>query len=354
VTDEETQAEERLRRALHRYTGRFEPLQPEWARIEARHVGATRRSSPRRRLLAVSIPALAAACVLLVVGVLARPARVHVDVAQAEFVEPHVPQYAAVVPQPAFAPDTTMAAIQARGFIRVGVKVDQPYFGLKDPKTGDVAGFDVEIAKLIAVGIFGGSPNDLGKRVQPVPVMSRNREASIQEGTVDIVIATYSITGDREQKVDFAGPYFLARQDIMVKANDSSIKGVDDLSGRKVCTAQGSTSYQNLVNRNSRAIPVLRDTYSECAKALSDGGVDAVTTDQPILAGYEHQSGGTFKVLNNPFSDEKYGIGLPKGDDAFRSFLDERLRHIEDNGDWTRAARYSLSNIETLPPPLGR
>ena len=121
--------------------------------------------------------------------------------------------------------------------------------------------------------------------------------------------------------MSFAGPYYESSQDIMVRADDSSIGGVDDLAGKRVCTAQGSTSYTNLVARNPDALVVVRDTYSECAQALADSDVDAVTTDQAILAGYLRQGGGTFKLLSRPFAPpELYGIGLRKGDEVFRAF----------------------------------
>jgi glutamate transport system substrate-binding protein len=214
-----------------------------------------------------------------------------------------------------------------------------------------VVGFDAEVAKLLAVGIFGGNVSELGDRVEWVEAVSRNRESYLLDGTVDIVVATYSITDERKEKVDFVGPYFLARQDIMVRAEDHSIAGVEDLSGKRVCTAQGSTSHQHLVQRNPEAIPILRDTYSDCAKVLLAGDVDAVTTDQGILEGYAHESGGRLRVLYNPLWDEPYGIGLRKGDAAFRSFLSERLAQVVANGDWSRAARYSLANTQNLPLP---
>jgi glutamate transport system substrate-binding protein len=352
MTDHRGRNEERLRRALHGYAERVEPGPDQWAKVEARHFAATHSSRSRRGLLSLSATAIVAACVLLVAGILVRPEQVRPPVAQADFVGPEVPQYAGVVPAPEFPAGSTMAAIQARGYIRVGIKFDQPNFGLEDPATGAVHGFDAEIAKLIAVGIFGGRVSDLGERIRWQPVVSRNREALLEEGEVDMVVATYSITSDREKRVDFAGPYYLARQDILIRADDRSIRGIDDLTGKKVCTAQGSTSQQNLAARNPAALVVLRDTYSECATALLGGHVDAVTTDQGILAGYAHQSGGSFRTVNNPFSDEHYGIGIHKGDEVFRAFLNRRLGEVEANGDWSRAARYSLANIESLPPPI--
>ena len=342
-----------LGRALHRYADRFEPAQGQWARIEGRHAAVTAGPRPRRSLVSLAVMAIVAAAVLLAATVLVRPEQVVTRDAMA-FVEPGVgPQYAGVVPVEPFPAGSTMAAIQARGVIRVGIKFDQPYFGDEDPATHDVAGFDAEIAKLIAVRIFGGTVGDLGDRIEWVQAVSGKRESLLEDGTVDIVVATYSITDERRQRVDFAGPYYQSSQDIMVRADDSTILGVDDLGGRRVCTARGSTSYKNLVDRRPDAVAVLRDTYSECADALRTGVVDAVTTDRAILSGYNLQSGGAFKLLNASFGrDEHYGIGLRKDDPGFRSFLNQRLRDVVANGDWNRAARYSLSNLEPLPPEI--
>ena len=347
--NDDLQHEQRLRDALQRFTGRFEPAQPEWATIEGRHVGATRSARPRRTFGLVAAPALIAACIVLAAGVVLRPEQVVPPVAHAGgFVGP---QYAAVIPAPDLRTGT-MAEIRERGFIRVGIKFDQPNFGVRDPSTGDVVGFDAEIAKLLAVGIFGGGVNDIGSRIRWVEALSKDREAFLQDRTVDIVVATYSITDERKQSVDFVGPYLLARQDIMVRETDRSMTGVADLSGKRVCTAQGSTSHQHLVQRNPQAIPVLRDTYSECHVALSNGEVEAMTTDQQILEGYAHESGGRLRVLYNPLWDELYGIGLHKGDEAFRTFLHDRLVQVVENDDWSRAARYSLSNHNRPRPAV--
>jgi glutamate transport system substrate-binding protein len=161
--------------------------------------------------------------------------------------------------QTTFAADTTMARIKAAGSIKVGVKFDQPGFGLKNPTTGDVEGFDVEVAKDIVAAI---GPD---VKIDFVESVSKNREPFIQDGTVDMVVATYTINDTRKQVVDFAGPYFVARQDIMVKADDSSIKSVTDLNGKDVCTVKGSTSATNVVAKAPQAKVTLLDTYSQCA-----------------------------------------------------------------------------------------
>jgi glutamate transport system substrate-binding protein len=253
---------------------------------------------------------------------------------------------------PTFAAGSTMDAIQKRGKLVVGTKFDQPLFGLKDPTTGKVEGFDADIAREMAKGIFGAANVDA--KVDFVETVSKNREPYIADGKVDIVVATYTINATRKQVVDFAGPYFLAHEDIMVKKADTSIKSVTDLNGKKVCSVQGSTSIKNLMAKAPQAdTSITFDVYSKCAEALGDGRVQAVVTDNAILAGLVSQSNGTFKVVNAPFSDEPYGIGLKKGDTAFRTFLNDRLQTIEQDGTWKKlfTATVGTVGVEVPTPP---
>lgn len=249
--------------------------------------------------------------------------------------------------QAAFEAGSTMARIKDAGTIKIGVKFDQPGFGLKNPTTGEVEGFDVEIAKLIIEAI------DPDVKIEFVESVSKNREPFLQDGTVDMVVATYTINDTRKQVIDFAGPYFVAQQDIMVKADDTSITSVEDLNGAKVCTVKGSTSEKNLLAKAPQADVTLFDTYSQCAEAMTDGRVVAVTTDNTILAGLVDASDGAFKLIEAPFSDEPYGLGVKKDDDAFRSFINDRLEEIFENGDWASAFESTLGQIglKTPEPP---
>ena len=251
---------------------------------------------------------------------------------------------------PEFDEGTTMARLQKAGKIKVGVKFDQPGFGLKNPTSGDVEGFDVEIAKLIAARIFGGEAADQTENIEFIESVSKNREPFIQDGTVDIVVATYTINDARKQVIDFAGPYFVAEQDIMVKADNTDIKGVDSLGGKKVCTAKGSTSEKNVRAKAPTAEVVLFDTYSQCAEQLTDGRVDAVTTDNTILAGLVQASSGAFKLVEKPFSEEPYGIGVKKGDDDMRTFINDVLEEIFESGEWEDAFEATLGEIGLKTP----
>lgn len=197
--------------------------------------------------------------------------------------------------------------------ITIGVKFDQPALGLK---TGSgVEGFDVDVAKYIAKKL--GVP-DSGITFKEA--RSANRETFLQNGTVDMIIATYSITDARKPKVTFAGPYIVTHQDILVRANDTSITSLDTLKGKKLCQVSGSNSWKNITegpNKLNAKVDVKlvpAQGYTECMTKLKGNAVDAISTDGTILAGFAAQEGTTAKVVNAPFTDERYGVGLKKGD----------------------------------------
>jgi glutamate transport system substrate-binding protein len=259
---------------------------------------------------------------------------------------------------PEFEAGSAMAALQQKGKIIVGTKFDQPGFGFKNPTGGQVEGFDVEIAKIIASEIFGGTAEEAGEKIEFIESQSQVRETFIKEGRVDLVVATYTINDTRKQQVDFAGPYFFARQDLMVKADNDSITKVEDLAGKKVCSVQGSTSLKNLQAKVPTAdTSITFPTYSECASALGDGRVVAVTTDDTILAGLVKASGGDFKLVGAPFSEEPYGVGLKKGANDLRSFINDILEEIYEDGRWVDAFQNTLGKLDLPtpePPPVVR
>jgi glutamate transport system substrate-binding protein len=238
-------------------------------------------------------------------------------------------------------------SLAEEGTITVGTKFDQPLFGLVDPRSGDVEGFDVEIARLIAERI---GPD---VEVEFVETPSAIRETAIQDGTVDMVVATYTINDTRKEKIDFAGPYYVAGQDIMVAAGDTSISGVEDLNGKKVCSVQGSTSVENVREMAPEAEVTEYDVYSKCADDLRNGRVDAVSTDNVILLGLIEESEGAFELVGNPFTEEPYGIGVPKGDDEFRTFVNDVLEEIYESGEWAEAWESTAGAVagETPEPP---
>jgi glutamate transport system substrate-binding protein len=214
---------------------------------------------------------------------------------------------------------------------------------------GKPEGFDVEIAKLIAGEM--GIPAD---NISWVETVSANREPFIQQGRVDFVVATYTINDERKQVVDFAGPYYVAGQDIMVaKGNPEGIAGPEDLAGKKVCSVTGSTPAENIRENYPEADLTEFDVYSKCAEALKNGQVQAVTTDNVILLGLISQDEEAFELVGKPFTEEPYGIGLKKGDTEFRNFINDTLEKIFQDGRWKAAWEATAGKVapETPTPP---
>ncbi|MBW3640832.1 MAG: glutamate ABC transporter substrate-binding protein [Actinobacteria bacterium] len=254
----------------------------------------------------------------------------------------------------AFADGTRMKELADAGKITVGTKFDQPLFGLKG-LSGEPEGFDVEVAQLIAAKL--GIPED---GIEYVETVSSNREPFLEQKQVDIVVATYTINDKRDEVVDFAGPYFVAGQDILVKAdNPEGIEGPDGLAGKTVCSVSGSTPAGNIQQNYPEAKLVLFDTYTKCRDALRDGtdGVVAVTTDNVILSGYVSESPDDFELVGKTFRDEPYGIGLPEGQEEFCQFINEVLQEADEDGTLQKAfddtaGKFIESELE-LPEPRG-
>lgn len=244
-----------------------------------------------------------------------------------------------------FKDSKTWKAAKDAGELKVGVKKDQPGLGNVKAGSKEPEGFDIEIAKMVA-GQLGFSPD----QIKYTETVSANREPFLQQGNVDMVVATYTINDERKKVVDFAGPYYVAGQDLLV-AKDSDIAGPDDLDGKKVCSVDGSTPAQNIEEKYKKAELVAYDTYSKCVTDLQSGSVDAVTTDDAILRGYAQQYEGEFKVVGKPFTEEPYGVGLPKGDDAMRDAVNDALQKGMDDGDWKKAFEYTLGSADDVDMP---
>ncbi len=251
---------------------------------------------------------------------------------------------------PEFEAGSTMAEIQEAGTLRVGVKYDQPLFGVNTPS--GVEGFDAEIAALIAEGIFG--PDfDVETNIEWSEAVSAVREEILESDQVDLVAATYTINDERKERVGFAGPYYVAGQDIMVEdGNPEGIMGVDDLNGQPVCSVEGSTSIDNLREMAPDAEVIALDTYSACAEELSQGNVTAVTTDNVILIGLIDER-SEFELVDNPFTDEPYGLGVQLEADDFRTFVNDRLEEIYESGEWAEAWESTAGEVtgNTPEPP---
>ncbi|MGW1778404.1 glutamate ABC transporter substrate-binding protein [Streptomyces sp. NPDC002143] len=235
------------------------------------------------------------------------------------------------------------------GKIKIGIKYDQPGLGLKKPD-GSFAGFDVDVATYVAKQL-GYEPN----QIEFVETKSADRENAISRGDVKFIAATYSITDERKQKVDFAGPYLLAHQDLLIKSDSDISKGTD-LNGKNLCSVTGSTSAQN-VQKSIAPKANLKEvsTYSECLAGLQSGAVDALTTDDSILAGFaaQDQYKGKFKLAGLKLSNENYGIGVKKGDTATTDKINAALEKMVSDGSWQKAvdANFGPANYKNEPAP---
>ncbi|MFI1178669.1 glutamate ABC transporter substrate-binding protein [Streptomyces sp. NPDC020799] len=242
----------------------------------------------------------------------------------------------------------TWRAAKSRGHLVVGAKEDQPYLGEKDPATGVYSGYDIEIAKMMSASL-GFPPRTIRFRT----IASANRETALQNGQIDYYVGTYTINDLRKRQVGFAGPYYIAGQSLLVRKDEKGIDGPQDLAGKKVCSAAGSTPLQRIERDYPKAIAVAYDTYSICVDNLLSLQVDAVTTDDTILMGFAAKAPDELRIAGKPFSKEPYGIGVPRGDNALRLALDDAIEAHEKNGDWKKAydATLGLSGVPAPPPP---
>lgn len=234
------------------------------------------------------------------------------------------------------------------GRLTVGSKFDQPLTGLRDEATGRIEGFDAEIARIIAQRIFGSVEE--GVNLDFIETVSSNRETYLEDGTVDLVIATYTITPDRKREVTFAGPYYEAGQAIMTRKGEG-IETPADLSKKKVCAAEGSTSIDNVTKKSPRAnVTKPLRTYSACTKGLLEEEYDAVSTDDVILYGFVDQNPSKLEVSEKTFTTEPYGIGMPKGATGLQKFINETLELAFEHGDWQNAFDRTLGDAGVPDP----
>ena len=231
------------------------------------------------------------------------------------------------------------------GKIRIGIKFDQPGLGFK--KNGTYVGFDVDVAKYVAKKL-GYSEDEIVWKESP----SKQREAMLQNGDVDFIIATYSITDERKKVVDFAGPYFVAGQDLLVRKGDTSVRGPEDLNGKRLCSVTGSTSAVTVKEQFANEVQLMEQPgYAECATALFSGIVDAVTTDDIILAGLASASRGRLEVVGKPFTQEYYGVGVKKGSNDLKKKINAAITDMEKDGSWKRALADNTKGTNYTPNP---
>ncbi|WLW51775.1 glutamate ABC transporter substrate-binding protein [Streptomyces sp. YU58] len=221
--------------------------------------------------------------------------------------------------------------------IAIGIKFDQPGIGQKTPQ--GYAGLDVDVATYVA--------KELGYNADQIEwkeSKSADRETMLQRGDVDFIAASYSINEERQKKVDFAGPYLLAHQDVLVRADDDSIKSPSDLNSKKLCSVTGSTSAQNVKEKLAPKAQLQEyPTYSACLSGLQNKAIDALTTDDSILAGYASQANfkGKFKLGGFKMTNENYGIGVKKGSDL-KAKINTALEKMVSDGSWQKAVDKNL------------
>lgn len=220
--------------------------------------------------------------------------------------------------------------IKARGKLMVGVKYDLNLFGLKDPATGKVEGFDIDLAKAIAKKIFGDE-----NKIELKEVTSKTRIPMLKNGEIDMIVATMTITEDRKKEIDFSDVYFMAGQSLLVK-KDSKINGLADLTkGSKVVTAKGSTSTTNIREKAPDAQVLEFENYAEAFTALKAGQGDALTTDNALLYGMAKQD-PNYRVVSETFTEEPYGIGMRKGEDELVKLVNSVIKEMKDNGEYDK------------------
>ncbi|MPY98462.1 MAG: transporter substrate-binding domain-containing protein [Actinophytocola sp.] len=202
---------------------------------------------------------------------------------------------------------STMAEIKRRGILRVGVDQNTFLFGFRNPATGNLEGFDIAVASEIATALFG-DPN----RVRFKAITSQQRIDVLRDGTVDVVVRTMTINCERRELIEFSSVYFVAGQRVLVTKR-SGYTGLADLAGKKVCATTGSTSLSNIASAASGPVPVAVDNWSDCLVLLQQGQVEAISTDDTILAGMAQQDPATH-VVGPKFTSEPYGVGIPKED----------------------------------------
>jgi glutamate transport system substrate-binding protein len=260
--------------------------------------------------------------------------------------QPELPTY--VVAKDVRLDSPTLERAQRKGKLVIGVKSDQPFLGFEE-KDGTRSGFDIEIAKMVAADL-GFSPDKIEFRT----LVTSEREAAISGGDIDLYVGTYTMNDERKKIVGFAGPYFMAGADLLVRKNDRTISGPFSLEGKTVCSVKGATALREIQKPDYNTTTVETLKYSDCVKQLLEKKVDAVTTDDAILMGYAAQRPDDLRVVGNPFTEEPYGIGMDRDDKGLREAVADAIEAHDQNGDHEKAyeATLGLSGSRFAGTPL--
>ncbi|HEX5417485.1 MAG TPA: glutamate ABC transporter substrate-binding protein [Chloroflexota bacterium] len=249
---------------------------------------------------------------------------------------------------PAFPRDSYMRTIQDRGALRAGTNYDAQLFGFLNPGTGQPEGFDVDICRLIAKGLFG-DPD----RVEFLNVTTAIRMAFVEQNLGDVVAATMTITKKRAEEVDFSDVYYESAQMILVPKG-SPIADIQDTANRRVCAAKGSTSIDNLRQLQPLAIPDAPVGWVDCLHDVQQKKADAISTDDTILMGLAAEAKAQnfpMVLLNKRLSYEPYGVAIKKGRAGFVPFVNQVLANAKQNGEWAKVFQRWLGEYLPTPPP---
>jgi polar amino acid transport system substrate-binding protein len=249
------------------------------------------------------------------------------------------------LPRPGAMPaGSTMATIAEHPRLVVGVDQNTYFFGSRDPASGRLEGFDIDIAREIARSIFG-DPDLIQLRV----VDASQRESMLENGLVDLVVRTYTITCERKQKVDFSTVYYTAHQKVLT-VKGSGIDSFPALSDRRVCAVSGTTSLSKLYQLRPPPKVFGATTWTDCLLMLQQGQVEAISTDDVVLRGLAHQDPNV-EVVGDSVSDEPYGIGVKIQNSDLVRFVNGVLERMRQDGTWQRLYDAHLQSLGPSPGP---
>ena len=243
---------------------------------------------------------------------------------------------------------SSMAKIVQRGRLIVGVSQNTYLFGHRDSRTGELVGFEIDLAREVARALFGDPT-----KIQFRAMSAAERIPALKNGEVDLVVRAMTMTCDRWQEISFSTEYFTGGQRLLVPV-DSPVKSIDDLGGKKVCAAAGSTNITAIAAARSKPIPVAATDALDCMVLLQQGQIDAVSTDDAILAGFAAQDPATH-VVGPAFAAAPYGIGIGKANADLVRFVNGVLEKVRADGTWTAIYQRWLSSLGPAPaPPVAR
>ena len=249
--------------------------------------------------------------------------------------------------KPSFPAGSAMAKIQQRGKLIVGTAFDIPLFGVKNPTNGKVEGFDADIARLIAMKITGSDKN-----IEFVQTSSENREPFASTGKVDIVAETYSITPPRQKVINFAGPYYIAGQDMLVQKDNTTIKSVGDLNGKTVCAVSGTVTKDNVLRNAPQAKVTEFQDGKQCVEAIKDGRFDTYVDDDVTNVGEVLLAPDKLRLVGAPFTKEPYGIGIAKTSTDLLDFVNGVLKTAISDGTWQKIYDANIGKASGTKPQI--